>query len=150
MENKAQNEAVRSQQNQATQTRDVKVTRAVAQNEMNKWLDFKKIKAKKREGLAESIEEVIDSIEDGTLRLDEDKKLIQDLSFPLEGVSELVFKPRIQAVDINAALKGIKMNDNNGRVIAYISALTGRPKTLISKLDTEDMSIGNTLAVFFI
>lgn len=136
-----------------TQTSDLN-PRELAELEVNLWLDHKKTGAKKRESLAENIEELISYLEDGTIRLNrETLEFIQELKFPVGSkgqIRELVFKPRIPLSTINSTLKGLKPNDSSGRVIAYISALTGQNKAVISELDTEDNSVGQTLAVFFI
>lgn len=128
--------------------------RELAEKEVNLWLDHKKVGAKKRESLSENIEELISYLEDRSIRLEKDTfDFIQELKFPIGTggqIKELRYKARIPLTTINAALKGVKTHDGSGRVLAYISALTGQNKAVLAGLDTEDNSVGQTLAVFFI
>lgn len=131
-----------------------KVTREVAVKEVEEWLDYKRIRPGKREERKDEIETLVDSIEAGEVIKGEDQVLKYTLMFPLEGsgakVEILEFKPRLTGLDLEPILKGIKATDADGRLRAYISALTGQPMGVIKKLDTEDSTIPNTIALFFL
>lgn len=131
------------------------VSKEVAINDINEWLDAKKISSKKRVLQVEQIESLVSEVEDGNLSFDpETKSLTYKLKFPLEGenlnLSELKFKYRITSNDLAPYLKGVKPSDADGRLAAYICALTGQNSGYIRKLDTEDLSIAQSIAVFFL
>lgn len=130
-----------------------KITREVAQAEITKWLDHKRVNASKRKAYRESIKVLVNGIEDGCLVLTEDFTFKQTLKFPTEGkipVTELIFKPRIRVSVVHQEMTGVKPNDADGRLCAIISALTDKAKGIIKSLDTEDYSIGQSIAIFFL
>ena len=133
-----------------------KVTRKVAELEVNKWLDHKKVKDKKRENLQDQIDIMVDSIIDGSLVLDQDFKFTHQLSFPIENsngettVKSLTYKPRLSVKEINSRMKGIKANDPDARVVGYIAALTDQPRAVLTDLDTEDNAVAQAFATFFL
>lgn len=132
---------------------NVKVFRDQAQKEINEWLEFKKIGDKKREDASEQIEALVNAVVEGILTITEDKKITHALKFPLEGellINKLEYKPRLRVADIHTHMNGIKGGDADGRVRAYITALTGQPQNVIKALDTEDYSIAQSIAIFFL
>ena len=127
-----------------------------ATQEVSKWLDCKKINEKKRDVYASQIETLVDGFVDGILELDsETKKITHNLKFPLEDdkgvatVSKIVYKPRMRVSEPYAYLQGVKSSDADGRVNAYIAALTEQSTGIIKKLDTEDYAIASSIVVFF-
>lgn len=130
------------------------VTLEVAQNEVKEWLEYRKISASKVESLKDSVEELANAIADGDIELNEDKSFKQNLKFPIEGesgkIETLVFQPRLKIATVNAHLQSVKSTDLNGMVVAYIAALTGKPKALITSLDSTDYSIARSIALFFL
>ena len=133
-----------------------KVSRKVAELEVKKWLDYKKVKEKKRENLQDQIDVMIDAIIDGSLVLDQDFKFTHQLSFPIENangevtVKSLTYKPRLSVKEINAKMKGVKSNDPDARVVGYVAALTDHPRAVLTDLDTEDNSLAQAFALFFL
>lgn len=130
-----------------------KVTIEVASSEMEAWLDYKKISQKKRDNNADSIDALVDAVVDGTLSFQEDHKILHKLKFPIEGespVEELVYKPRVNMRTLHLHLQGVKGNDGDGRMTAYAAAVTSTPKDVITRLDTEDFSIAQSIAGFFL
>lgn len=130
------------------------VSREIAQQEIDKWLDFKKVSPKKRETNKDSIEALVDAIIEGTLVLkDETKVLVHTLRFPTEGedpIKVLEYKPRLKMDAVHAHLNSVKSSDADGRVAAYIAALTTKSKTVVKAMDTEDYSIAQSIAIFFL
>lgn len=132
------------------------VSKEVAEKEFNSWMEYKKIPAKKRESNKEYGEKIIEAICDGRLVLNEDFTFTQKLFFAVEDesgsavVSTLNFKPRVKTETIHVQMNGVKPGDADRRVLAYIAALTGVPKALIAKLDTEDYDVCQSFAVFFL
>ena len=133
-----------------------KVTRKVAESEVNKWLDYKKVKDKKRENLQDQIDVMVDAIIDGSLVLDQDFKFTHTLSFPIENakgevsIRSLTYKPRLSVKEINSRMKGVKANDADARVVGYIAALTDQPAAVLTSLETEDNSLSQAFATFFL
>ena len=130
-----------------------KISKDVAKEEVDKWLDCKRVNEKKRESYEDNIETLIDAVAAGILVLNEDNAFIHNLIFPLKGelpIKELVYKPRIKVSAIHTHLKGVKTSDADGRICAYVAALTSKPRAVITDLDTEDFSIAQSIAVFFL
>ncbi len=141
---------------QNTMPQTEKVTRKVAELEVTKWLDYKKVKDKKRENLQDQIDIMVDAIIDGSLVLDQDFKFTHTLSFPIENangevtVKSLTYKPRLSVQEITSRMKGIKSNDPDARVVGYVAALTDKPRAVLTDLDTEDNAIAQAFALFFL
>lgn len=132
-----------------------KVTIETAIADVNKWLDYKKISEKKRLVQKDQIDTLVDAVVEGNLILNEDNSWKQILKFPLEGegnlaLKELTFKPRIGVSEAQIQLQKFKSSDADGRVMAYVLALTRTATELIKKLDTEDYSVCQGIAIFFI
>ena len=73
-------------------------------------------------------------------------------------VDELVFELETDKVtlEVSASSNGIihslkvAQGDNDGRVLAYILAATKQPLGFIQALDTEDLGVSQSIAVFFL
>ena len=130
-----------------------KVNIDTATNQINLWLDYKKVRDNKRVAYKQSIETLIGAVQEGSLTLDEEThELEYELLFPIQSeitTTHFKFKPRLKIQNVNARLKNIKPTDADGRVLAYISALTGYPTALIESLETEDYDICQAITVFF-
>lgn len=132
------------------------VSKEIAQAEVDKWLDFKRIRPSKRESNKEYIDALVAGICDGLLILKDDMRFEQNLQFPIEdktggsSFKTLEYKPRINVSLIQLHLQGVKTGDADGRLLAHVTALTAKPKELIKKLDTEDYGIALAIAVFFV
>lgn len=131
-----------------------KVSPEIAQSEINQWLDAKHISEKKRSSFETQIELLANAIEEGNLiRREEDNVLIQKLLFPIgeeTPIAELHHKPRIKVSNVQARLKGVKNDDPDGRITAYISAITEQPVGVVRSMDTEDYGLSQSIAVFFL
>lgn len=128
------------------------VAESVARNEVNRWLDHKRVNEKHRNANAESIENLVDAFADGTLVLDDDHNIVMNLTWPIgEGgkITSLKFKPRLRVGEIHDNLKGIKSSDADARILAYIATLTEQPKGIVRHLDTEDYRAASSITVFF-
>ena len=128
------------------------VSREVATEEVEGWLDFKGVRARKRESNKEYIEQLIEGVEDGFLSIDEEKNIHFELARPIgndKQIKQLKFKPLMQVKDYHPHLKSVKPGDSDGRMMAYICGLTGENSGVIAQLDTEDNTIATNIAVFF-
>lgn len=132
------------------------VAKEVAQSDVEKWLDYKKVRASRREQNKAHVDNLIAAVSDGVLVVNEDKTITQNLSFPVQdkdgkdAFEALEYKPRIATSIVGMHLQGVNQEDNYGRVSAYVAALTGKPKALVMKLDTEDFGVASSIAVFFV
>lgn len=130
-----------------------KITREIAEKEVNKWLDSKKISQPRREALSDSIEKLIDCVVSGELVLNNaDYTWDHHLLFPIgenNQIKKLTYKNRLNSSDIQKRLQGLKSGDANGMVDAYICALTNEPLNFITKMDTEDAGVARIIVVFF-
>jgi hypothetical protein len=125
----------------------------VAKKDVDKWLEYKKISDTKKESYADNISTLVNAVADGALIVNEDFTLKHELKFPLENEIKttcLEYKPRLQMKQIHQHTQGIKSNDIDGRIAAYIAALSGKPKAVVVSLDSEDYAIAQAVAVFFI
>lgn len=133
-----------------------KISREVAQAEVEKWLDYKRVNSKKRETYEDNIETLVESITNGFLTLGEDHVFQHSLKFPITNsdgettVSTLEYKPRIKVSEIQKYMQGIKPTDGDGRVAGLIAALTGKTKAIVKDMDTEDYTISQAIAIFFL
>ncbi len=129
-----------------------KVTKDVAIAEVTKWLDHKRVSFNKREELEKNIDTITAAIEAGVLVLNTDFSFTQKLYFPLgdnKEITELTFKPRVALGTIHLHMQGVKNGDVDGRLAAYAAAVSGSPKELIKKLDTEDYGVAIAISLFF-
>jgi hypothetical protein len=135
-----------------------KVDVGIAKNEVEAWLNNKKVSAKKRSLQRASIETLIDAVQYGVISINHESMVItHTLNFPIKdtdgevSLSELVFKPRTDVSEIKLRTKGLDPSDDGtGRLSAVAAALTGKAVGLIEKLDTEDTTIVQAIAIFFI
>ncbi len=133
-----------------------KVAKEVATEEVNKWLDCKKLSDSDREQHKDSIDRLVSFIMDGVLTLKDDTTFVHTLKFPIEDITgkpamvSVEYKTRLALHTIHAHMQGVKNSDAFGMIVAYISALTGKPKEMIKKMDTSDYSVGSAIAVFFL
>lgn len=128
-----------------------KISKEVAIEEVNKWLDYKKIKEKKRIAFKEAIESLVEAVCDGCLVLKEDFTFTQMLEFPVGANKEfksLDYRPRIDVSTIQKYANGATTGD--ARILATLAALSGQAKEVIAKMDTEDYSVASSIAIFFL
>lgn len=129
------------------------VSKEVAQAEITKWLDSKKIGSLKRESQENQINVLVEAICDGFLKVESDCTLVQTLKFETtEGkpIKELRYKSRLTLKEVNQHLQSVKATDVDGRILAYAAALTGEAKGILVRFDTEDSSVMQAIVLFFI
>lgn len=131
-----------------------KVSKEIAEQEVIKWLDFKRVKENTRESYKSAIEEITNAIEFGDLVLnDETMEFEQSLTFPVGQeltIDKLVFKPRLKIGEIQKAMRGVKSDDTQGMIMAIVSALTTKTTGVLKELDTQDYGICQNIALFFV
>jgi|SRR6185437_5234676 len=133
-----------------------KVSYDQAKLEIDGWLDYKKVSDKKRDTYKDAIDTLIDVMTNGVISIDENNKIIHTLIFPVkdssgnDALTTLEYKPRISVGELQTRMKIVKAGDSDGRIMAYVSALTGQSAGMLAKLDTEDNTICQSIAVFFL
>lgn len=118
------------------------LTLEMAEKEVQKWLDIKKVRPTKREKLKESIDEMVDFFKDGVLCLKEDGCIEQKLFFETGNKVLLTYKNRM-------SLKDLKEFTSDSHNIKVIAALTGELVGVIESLDSEDLGPGICISSFF-
>ena len=138
------------------------IVESVAKAELEKWFDFRKTKEKARINIDEDLgrdvmaDKLVEGFMYGNLVLDDIGNLTQKLEFPLgtesksASLKELIWKPRFRESELSEPLKGVKTNDSSGRMKAYMSAITGTPKSLLGALDYSDYSLSQTIVSYFL
>lgn len=130
-----------------------KVDRETAEAEVQKWLENKRIRGNKLESFADNIESLVECVMYGQLLIEEDFSWTHILDIPIPGdvpMEKLSYKPRLTVQETHSKMKGVKGTDVDGRVVALVAALTGKPSALIGKLDTSDYSVAQNIAIFFL
>lgn len=140
------------------------MSKEVAEKELEKWFDHRKVKEKVRNNPDETLgydvirEALIDGFMYGQLIFDKESGiLIQKLLWPVEKesgeilISELNWKPRIKERDLTEPMKGIKSTDSTGRMKAYISAYTGVNRIHLGSMDlADDFSLAQSINTYFL
>lgn len=128
----------------------------VATETIESWLDYKKIKPKKREAGKPYIDNLIDAVQAGSLILNDDHSLDLILDWPIgigtsQPIEKLNFKARITQLDKDKASKGVLDKSVDGSILITICALTGQSANVIKNLDeSTDRSIADSIALFFL
>ena len=130
------------------------VSREVAEAEVQAWLDKKKVFESNRENNKDSVEILVDGVCQGVLSLDQTTwKFTHKLLFPFGDqikVEELKYHSRLNDKMLKPYLNGVKPSDAEGRLLAYIAALTGQARAVLEELDTADKKIAMAIAIFFL
>lgn len=132
----------------------LKISHDVAESEIQKWLDKKKIYVSVREKHKDTIQFLSEAISNGDLLYDEvENSFTHKLLFQTSGESpltELKYKGRLNDNMLRPYLKGIAGDDGEGRLVAVICALTESPRGIITALDSLDKKIAMSIAIFFL
>lgn len=131
-----------------------KINREQASKEVKAWLDYKRVFERTRESNQDSIEFMEDMVCEGVLTIDAKSfEITHNLLFPLgesEDVKSLKYKSRINDKMLDPKLKGVKSNDANGMMTAYVAALTDENSGVIKGMDSQDKKVSMAIAVFFV
>lgn len=132
-----------------------KVSKEVAEKEVNSWLKHKKLDDEQIEDKKDVIKLLVSSIVSGCLILDKKTFVFtQILKFPIgndESIKELKFKPRMKVSEIDAKSQNQKSGGGTNKVLRpYVCALTEQNSAIIAELDTEDNRIATAIGTFFL
>lgn len=124
-----------------------------AREEVEQWLDLRKVKPREREQKAEDIETLIEAVRYGEIAIQEDGTLLQELTEEVPGstpTTSLTYKKRLNVALLRQEQKGVKATDSQGLMLSYLATLTGKPKGLLEKLAYQDYKLGTTIVGLFI
>lgn len=129
------------------------VSREVAENEVNAWLDYIHVRKSQRESEFAKvyINHIVESVMEGSLIFNEDKTITQKLLTPLgEGATkEIVYNSRFEVGKMIDIMAGVKSSDEASKVIAILSLLSGKPIAVFKKLERSDYVIAEKITLFF-
>jgi hypothetical protein len=130
------------------------ISAEVAEKELQEWLEKNYISEEKQESFQESVKIIKSAIQKGRLILQEDGKLKMNLISPIGSVAspvnELVFNARVNRKMVMPHLNGVKADNNDMRLLAYMAASTGKNKTILMELMPEDQVLADNITVFFV
>lgn len=131
------------------------VSREVAEKDVSRWLDTRRVSEKKRGEYSANIEDLIEAVSEGRLIVDDSGYLTQKLEFPMGesgSIKELKYHPRITVGDVRQAMNAMsaKSSDADARVISHIAASTKVATNVIQRMDTSDYSLSQAVAIFFL
>ena len=125
------------------------LNRELAEKEVNKWLDSKKVRATVRRENKDNIEAIIDGFEDGLLVLNKETNAIkQTLIFPTGAIKEIIIQPRLKVSERIERLKNAG-NDADSRVVAVLAALSGNIAEALKGMDADDLAVSRNITAFF-
>lgn len=128
-----------------------KVNKDVAQKDFDRWFEAKKLPKTRKEGDNEAmVNELLGSVEEGFIILNDDGSVILKLREPLTGerpLSELNFLPRLTAGELMSKTSYAKSSQD--KQIATIAALSGEVGGTIRALGTIDMSLAAVISAFY-
>lgn len=125
------------------------LNRELAEQEVNKWLDSKRVRATVRRENKDNIEAIIDGFEDGLLILSEETNAIkQTLIFPTGALKEIIIQPRLKVSERIDRLKNAG-NDADSRVVAILAALSGNMTEALKGMDADDLAVSRNITAFF-
>lgn len=131
-----------------------RINQEQAFNEVEAWLDYKRIFDRTREDNRDSIEMLEDMVMEGVLVIDQSTfEITHKLVFPIgesNEITELKYKARLNDKMIEPYMRGVKAKDADGRLTAYVSALTSENSGIIKGMDSQDKKVAIAIAVFFI
>ena len=132
-----------------------KIERTVAEKEINDWLERKKVFKSTIEANEDSVKLLVDGIVEGVLVLDESGKFRHELLHPFGGestaqIKELVYHFRLNDRMLKPHTNGLSPKDAEGRLLAYIAALTEQNRVLLESMDSLDKKVATAIAVFFL
>jgi hypothetical protein len=130
-----------------------KIDRETAIAELDSWFEKKKIFQSQRDSQKDSVNTLIDAIQEGVLTLNKDTNVLtHTLLLPEDGeksIKTLTYRPRLNDVILKPFMEGNKSGSVIDMMLSYCAALTDTTKGVLARLDSADKRIANSIAVFF-
>lgn len=125
------------------------VSKLVAANDVEQWLQKMKVTARKRDEKQKDIQTLIKAVMYGEAKVDAEGNLVQVLQFPTSALQELKYGQRVTVEDVSTKTKANGSTDAFGVMVAYISAITGNAMGVIETMDNGDMELASIIVGFF-
>lgn len=131
------------------------MTQELATAEVEKWLEQKKIKPRRRTASQASIDNIIEAVQYGDAVINADNTIDVKLSFPICDSNNtpvhasLHFKSRVQVDALLKAYDKEKANSIDAQLLVIIAELTDLPFTIITKMEPVDLTLAKSIGVFF-
>lgn len=128
------------------------ITKEIATEEVNGWLDYKRVRPSKRQEKEDHVQGMIECVEDGIFVINEDFTITFNVLWPEEigNIKTLTFKPRISDREIDNYYKRLDKKSTTSFILARKAALTGINTTILMNMDTEDSTIADHITAFFL
>ena len=127
-----------------------KVNLETATKDVERWLDYKKVKPRRREQFQAFIDTLVDAVQVGQLVLEDDMTFKMNLDFPVAETSELKFKPRISDTQLSNYKRNIKGADAwDTQQLVLLCGLTDQSTAIIKGMDTSDRNTADAIIIFF-
>lgn len=126
-----------------------KVAKEVAKEEVNKWLDGRKIRENVRTKNQDSIETLVALVEAGDLVVNDDLSVEYTLLYPLgksEQIKTLKIKSRLNLEDTRGV---VKFTDKIEQTKAMFAAMTDEPLNVFDTLSSQDIGALSAIQAFF-
>lgn len=120
-----------------------------AEAEIDALLESKDIMPKRREALQVAVDAVAEAMSYGLVTIATDGEIVQKLIKPAGAVTELKYKPHVDAATMQSKLSAVKVYNQPNINACYISAYTGQLKAIIDRLEPADRNIADSISFFF-
>lgn len=131
------------------------MTNEQATLEVIAWMDRKKIQQSRRENAKTAIANMVESVQYGTISINEDGTIEHMLQFAIEDskgapvVDKFKYKARVDTEALMKAYNNLKINIPDTQLLALIAELTDQPYGYVIKLEPTDMVVAKSIGVFF-
>lgn len=121
-----------------------------AMNEVNSWLDYKKVRPSVRDERDAQISDMANAICEGVLEYNESEHTLKhNLLFPVGETTSIIYKPRVSQPELEGRMKGVDAMSIDGRLTAQIGALTNTPLNIARMMDGQDRKLAQSICLFF-
>ncbi len=139
-------------ENQSTEIAKPLVSEKIAVQEINNWLDARKVRQRSRIESQIQINTLVDEVMEGTLTVGPDLYIKHKLLEPIVSdkgdiiLSEIVYQPRVK---VESIITSTKITDPKAYVLGYAAAITNTSASMLAKLETTDYRILSAITGFF-
>ncbi len=126
------------------------VDQETARQDVEKWLDIRRVTEKQRANIGEAITGLVELFMEGRLSLNADGEMVQRLLFPeaVNGIEALTYKSRLRVDEIEQCRALSKKNEYEYQRQA-IAKLTNVAPAEIRGMDSVDWAVAQAVFGFF-
>lgn len=131
------------------------VSKVVAKQDLDNWLDFHEINEDQKKELAPNINIIIAAIQSGHVIIDPSTNVLtQKLKHPFgkeKTYNELSFKSTgLPIGEVENNKSAISKDSDNRNTLAHLAVATGTAIEVLMKLSTKDFNTAAAIVIFFI